>query len=155
MATSPEKLQEELCNMIMRQTNYTEDETIEKLKEHNNNYMQVIKEYMCADTENKIEEKPKDKSVNQEIYSQIRHLMDDAASSYRIKKENEEKRALYQEYLQNKYAQMQKDKQATEALEKISEESNATSEESNASDDANITCNVVIATSTDISSNAC
>lgn len=56
--------------IIMRQTNYTEEDVKIKLKQHNNNVLKIIEEYM----EYKLEE-PKQKTVNQTIYSEIRELM--------------------------------------------------------------------------------
>ena len=55
--------------LVMSQTNYTEEQAIEKLKLFNCDYMRVLKDYMG------IPEKKNDnkiKSVNQEIYRQIR-----------------------------------------------------------------------------------
>ena len=61
----------ELIQMIMRQTDYTEDVSREKLIENNYNSLLVIKKYMGLDN------KPKEtiKSVNQEIYKQLRYKL--------------------------------------------------------------------------------
>ena len=61
----------ELIQMIMRQTDYTEDIAREKLIEYNYNSLLVIKKYMGLD------DKPKEtiKSVNQEIYKQLRYKL--------------------------------------------------------------------------------
>jgi hypothetical protein len=61
----------ELIQMIMRQTDYTEDVAREKLIEYNYNSLLVIKKYMGLD------DKPKEtiKSVNQEIYKQLRYKL--------------------------------------------------------------------------------
>ncbi len=69
----------ELIHMIMRQTNYDENEAQNKLKLHGNDAMKVIEEYMG------ITPKKEDaiKSVNQEKYKQFRTLMDTAAENYR------------------------------------------------------------------------
>lgn len=48
-----EKKQQALVNMVMRQTNYDEEKTKEKLKEYHNNYELVIKEYMGVDIHKK------------------------------------------------------------------------------------------------------
>ena len=50
------------------QTDYTKEIALEKLKEFNYDYMAVIRSYLG--TNNK---KEKSKSLNQEIYSQIRN----------------------------------------------------------------------------------
>ena len=61
----------ELIQMIIRQTDYTEVVAREKLIENNYNSLLVIKNYMGLD------DKPKEniKSVNQEIYKQLRHKL--------------------------------------------------------------------------------
>ena len=59
---------EELVQMIMRQTEYTVDEATEKLEECNYDHIKVIKKYLGI-----VDKKePKIKSVNQEIYRQLR-----------------------------------------------------------------------------------
>jgi hypothetical protein len=65
---------EDKINIIMSQTIYSYNETIDKLNQHNNNHISVIKEYIgCENTKNKNSEIT---SVNQEIYKQIRKQMD-------------------------------------------------------------------------------
>ena len=64
---------EEHVIKIMTQTNYTKEEAIDKLKLCNNDYMKVIKDYMNIPEKNK---EPKVKSVNQEIFRQIRTKLD-------------------------------------------------------------------------------
>ena len=49
---------------------------------------------------------PPVKSVNQQIYGEIRHMMDDAASKYRLKKEVEEKREKILEQRRIMYERM-------------------------------------------------
>ena len=63
--------QNEKIKMILRQTNYTEDEAREKLNETNNDPLQVIKKYLGI-TEKKA---PTTRSKNQEIYRQIRNYI--------------------------------------------------------------------------------
>ena len=77
----------EKVQIILRQTEYTEEQAIQKLKEKNNNPILVIKEYMG------IQEKPKPpiQSINQEIYKQIRGKLDGAMREYTERKEKEEK----------------------------------------------------------------
>ena len=68
-------------NIIMGQTNYTKEETIEKLQVFNYDYMKVIKDYMGINDkkDNTV------KSVNQEIYKQIRTTLDSSMKGYREK----------------------------------------------------------------------
>jgi hypothetical protein len=65
--------------IVMSQTNYTEDEAIEKLKLFNSDYMLVLKDYMGIQRK----EDNKVKSVNQEIYKQIRNRLDNSMKDYR------------------------------------------------------------------------
>ena len=59
---------EELVQMIMRQTEYTANEANEKLEECEYDHIKVIKNYLGI-----VDKKePKIKSVNQEIYRQLR-----------------------------------------------------------------------------------
>ena len=67
----------------MRQTDYNEDVAREKLIAHDDDPIKVIKEYMG------IVEKPKPapKSLNQEIYRQLRHRLDDSMRDFNAKQE--------------------------------------------------------------------
>lgn len=67
---------------IMAQTNYTKEEATNKLKLFNNDYIKVIKDYMNIPEKNKEE---KVKSVNQEIFKQIRINLDNSMKDYREK----------------------------------------------------------------------
>jgi hypothetical protein len=67
---------------VISQTNYTEEEAKEKLLLFNCDYIEVIKDYMGIP--NKKEEK-KVKSVNQEIFRQIRTKLDKSMKDYREK----------------------------------------------------------------------
>ena len=64
--TNDEKIQ-----MILRQTDYSEEEANTKLQDHNGDPIQVIKEYLGI-TEKKA---PMAKTKNQEIYRQIRNFI--------------------------------------------------------------------------------
>ena len=67
---------------VMSQTNYTEEQAIEKLKLFNCDYMRVLKDYMGIPEK---KEPPKVKSVNQEIFRQIRTKLDSSMKAYRDK----------------------------------------------------------------------
>lgn len=72
--------------MIMRQTNYDETTAREKLAQHKD-VMQVIREYLKG---GKIEQPSIVKlSTNQQIYKEIRGMMDDAAKTYLAKRDAE------------------------------------------------------------------
>ena len=75
-----------LIDVVMRQTDYDAKTAQDKLKEFDFNAVEVIRDFMGI--YNKKKETPL-KSINQQIYGEIRNMMDDAASKYRIKKEIE------------------------------------------------------------------
>ncbi|MAR51086.1 MAG: hypothetical protein CML42_08170 [Rhodobacteraceae bacterium] len=88
---------EEIIKLVKRQTNY-DDETIEKkMIEHNNNYINVIKEYIVGSV--KTEKKKEDikKSVNQQIFGEIRGFMDDVNKKFEHRKVLAKRQLYYQQ----------------------------------------------------------
>lgn len=81
----------EVINLVMRQTDYTEEQSKEKLKQWNNNYINVIKEYLNPEFQNKKQE-AKPQTLNQQMLGEIRTFMDDVY----IKFEN---RKRYNQYI--------------------------------------------------------
>ena len=80
----------EKIDIVMRQTNYDKEMAETKLKEHNNDIMKVISEYM------EIPEKKETPmvSVNQEKFRQFRKLVEDQNNNYvknELAKNNEKK----------------------------------------------------------------
>jgi hypothetical protein len=75
---------------ILRQTDYTEEETREKLKKFNFNEISVIKAYFGIN-----EKKPKQvNSINQEIYRQLRYKLDSNMRDYNQRVEKGEAKQL-------------------------------------------------------------
>ena len=72
--------------LIMRQTNYTYDESKQKLQDYQYNELKVIRAFMGIPEK---KETPV-KSINQEIYRQIRYRLDASMSEYNKKKEYEQ-----------------------------------------------------------------
>jgi hypothetical protein len=70
---------QEKIQIIMRQTDYTEEQSLEKLKKFNFNEIYVIRDYFGI-TEKK--EKSQISSLNQCIYKQIRGHLDGAMRDY-------------------------------------------------------------------------
>ena len=70
---------------VMSQTNYTKEEAIEKLKLFNCDYMRVLRDYMGLPEKTDDKQNQKVKSVNQEIYRQIRTRLDSTMREYREK----------------------------------------------------------------------
>ena len=73
---------EKYVKHIMSQTNYNETVAREKLKECNNDFMKVLKDYMGIPDK---KANTQIKSVNQEIYRQIRYSLDQTMKDYRDK----------------------------------------------------------------------
>jgi hypothetical protein len=73
---------EKYVKHIMSQTNYSEEVARTKLQEFNGDFMQVLKDYMGIPIK---KETNKFTSVNQEIYKQIRHSLDQTMKDYREK----------------------------------------------------------------------
>lgn len=71
-----------LVNKVLAQTNYTEEIAKTKLQEFNYDLMRVLKDYMGIPEKKDI---TKIKSINQEIYKQIRHTLDSSMREYREK----------------------------------------------------------------------
>ena len=67
-------------DLIMRQTAYSREQALEYLKEFDGDYINVIKQFMG------IKPKPTTiKSLNQEIYKQIRTKLDTSMKEYNAK----------------------------------------------------------------------
>jgi len=91
-----------MVELIMRQTDYTDEMTRTKLKLWENNYLNVIKEYMNPNFQVQPEEKSSTK--NQMIYGEIRNFMDDVNKQQLQRKRRteyiEQKRAAYLIHMQ-------------------------------------------------------
>lgn len=83
-----EKIKNEYIQLICRQTDLTEEESRNKLEENNYNYMLVLSEYFKI--ESKDDKEAENKTTNQEIYGQIRNLMDTGAKKFRMEQERVE-----------------------------------------------------------------
>ena len=79
------KDRKELINCILRQTSLNENDAEKLLQENNDDVFKAIKQhYGIIEKKESTQEKV---SVNQQIYKEIRFLMDDASKKYRNKKE--------------------------------------------------------------------
>lgn len=91
-------------NLIMRQTDYDETTAELMLEKHNYDVMAVIRGFLNPEP---VEEKDTENDVvvsaNQQIYGEIRNMMDNASTNYRRQKEAEEMREMMrQEYIKRK-----------------------------------------------------
>jgi len=66
-----------MIELIMRQTDYTEEVARMKLEYWKNNYLHVIKEYMNPNFQDKEKAPEPSSTKNQMIYGEIRTFMDD------------------------------------------------------------------------------
>jgi len=78
----------ELIQCVVRQTNLTETEAEKLLEENNNDSINAIKQYYGL--KNKKEVTQEKVSVNQQIYKEIRTLMDTASKNHRVKQETQQ-----------------------------------------------------------------
>lgn len=75
---------EKKIEQISSQTNYSREDIIRKIEEHDGDVISIIKEYMGIKP--KVENtKIRSNQINQEIYRQIRRTMDDSMRTYREK----------------------------------------------------------------------
>ena len=81
---------DENVQIVMRQTDYTEEVAKEKLKEFNYDHIAVIKSYLGV-TDKKAQPV---KSVNQEIYKQLRHRLDSNMRNYQERVEKGEAKKI-------------------------------------------------------------
>jgi len=88
--------------LICRQTGYTEEKAIEKLKEWNNNYLNVIKEYMNPDFQKKTKIEKKT-TTNQRVFKEIRGFMDGVNEGYEKRKQQEEQNKIQQQKFMDYY----------------------------------------------------
>ena len=73
----------EVIKLVCRQTDYTELEAEEKLKEKNYNYLDVIKDYMNPNRKTAVYSK----SLNQEIFTNIRRFLDSDKNNLELQKD--------------------------------------------------------------------
>jgi hypothetical protein len=75
--------------LILRQTDYTERKATEELQLNGYDPIKVIKKYLGI-TEKKELPMSTNVNLNQEIYKQMRHKLDNAMRNYNERKENNE-----------------------------------------------------------------
>ena len=87
--------QEALIDLVSRQTDYDRATIETKLKEWDNNYLNVIKEFMNPNFKKVPEDKPSNQSKNQMIYGEIRNFMDDVNRQHLWRKRRAEQINAY------------------------------------------------------------
>ncbi len=92
----------EIILLVQRQTGYTEDIAKEKLKQYNNNYIDVIKSYVNPEYKLVKNKEASKNTTNQQIFSEIRGFMDGVNKGYEQRKAMEEARKTqYQKMVSN------------------------------------------------------
>ena len=112
--------EKEVINLIIRQTDYTEEEASLKLKQWNNNYINVIKEYLNPD----FNEKPKEtktKTLNQQMMGEIRQFMDDVYVKFENRKKYNQYINVLREMHQKKQEEEKKNAEAHSDTEMVGE----------------------------------
>lgn len=107
----------EVVNLVMRQTDYTEEQSKEKLKQWNNNYINVIKEYLNPEFQQKKKE-TNTKTLNQQMLGEIRTFMDDVY----IKFEKSKRYNNYVNILKQSHEQRLQEKKTIDNTEEKKEE---------------------------------
>jgi hypothetical protein len=82
---------DEKIQMVMRQTDYNEDSAREKLLEHSYDEIATIKSYLGINVK---KEPEKVKSINQEIYKQLRNKLDSNMQDYKVRVEKGESKKI-------------------------------------------------------------
>jgi len=72
--------------IICRQTTYSQEEAIDKLRKYNNDIQRIIKEYLGYKPKS-----PTQRSLNQKIYSEIGSFMEGVHKQYNDKVEAQQK----------------------------------------------------------------
>ena len=96
-----EERKRSIIEFVLRQTEYTEEQAVEKLEKVNYDGKIVVDEYLKEDIPVSSYSKSNDKevSINQQIYGEIRNLMDTGMRQYNERQEQARKQHELQEYL--------------------------------------------------------
>ena len=112
--------EKEVINLVMRQTDYTEEEAKTMLKKWNNNYINVIKEYLNPDFDQP-REKSKPKTLNQQMMGEIRQFMDDVYVKFENRKKYNQYINVLREMHQKKQEENKKNAEAHAETETAAE----------------------------------
>jgi aspartate oxidase len=112
--------EKEVINLVMRQTDYTEEEAIDRLKKWNNNYINVIKEYLNPNFDQPTQ-KSKPKTLNQQMMGEIRQFMDDVYVKFENRKRYNQYINVLREMHQKKQEEIKKNAEAHSETETAAE----------------------------------
>jgi hypothetical protein len=105
--------EKQILNLVLTQTNMTEEYAKQQLEENDYNSIKVIKKHFGI----KEKEISNNVNVNQQVYKEIRYYMDRASKQYRFTKEIEKRREEFLEFLKSR-----EDKDSDKKLLTINEE---------------------------------
>ena len=111
--------EEQIIQLVQRQTNYDRETTIKKLAKWDNNYLYVIKEYMNPDFNPNKKKEKKNNSKNQMVFSEIRSFMDTANKQYLQRKKQEKFQKERQQQLYMRYLKQKKEHEKQKAKKKM------------------------------------
>ena len=98
-----EQRKRSIIEFVLRQTEYTEEQAAEKLEKVNYDGKIVVDEYLKEDipesSYSKSKSNNKEVSINQQIYGEIRNLMDTGMRQYNERQEQARKQHELQQYL--------------------------------------------------------
>ena len=96
-----EERKRSIIDFVLRQTEYTEEQALEKLEKVNYDGKIVVDEYLKEDIPESSYSKSNDKglSINQQIYGEIRNLLDTGMRQYNERQEQAKKQHELQQYL--------------------------------------------------------
>jgi hypothetical protein len=117
--------EKEVINLVMRQTDYTEEKAIDRLKKWNNNYINVIKEYLNPDFDQP-RKKINPKTLNQQMMGEIRQFMDDVYVKFENRKKYNQYINVLREMHQKKQEEEKKNAEAHSDTEMVGETETAT-----------------------------
>lgn len=99
------QMKEHYVNVLMNQTTWNEEEAREKLEETGYNIQSCVRMFMGMPAEKAGgDASSRTKTVNQEIYGNIRTMMDEASSRYEKRKALEEKLEAYKQMMAQRRA---------------------------------------------------
>lgn len=110
------KREEEIIKLVKNQTNYDNETIIQKLKEHNGNYLNVIKEYLNPDFKNKKKEND-NISLNQKMMKGYRDFLDNAYMQYQKRKEWDDKVKEYMKRVNSQQVEINEEVEINEKVE--------------------------------------
>lgn len=108
-------------NLLLAQTDYTEEQAEERLNYYDYDLKKCIREYMGLPLD-KVNERKTPTSINQRVYAEIRNFMDTSSMEYK-KREEEKEQSKYNAWVQAMQQRAREGQEETKAkIDMIKEE---------------------------------